>query len=363
MKLIENHFKVLEFRVEKLSSEYASNFTTFLKFFSTETFFGSLIYTWNSISPKKMDQFVNLFNNNPPCIFAGLFPMIDSKDKIYFLPRPLLWRNLNEVSTNITDLNVKKKWKKLDWISLNTFCKILSQKDLSFEDVQYEFDLYSILKDNYKILQRPRIQLNRDTGETALFSQPEIYFKSQLKLYIILKPLSTNNIESFLKNWIRPALKLLQFSGFGGSRNIGSGKFDFIESEIIIPEYQSDDKNSGTQLNSLPVWLTLTHFKPTPDDIAFLRNLPKNSSKTLSNYGISLNYIIMQGWGHNPNFSFPIIKPPSVFIQFGSTIPSRTPIKGCCESILFKTHKSPPNQSNYQNYYFRYGYTFPLRIK
>ncbi|MHA1897565.1 MAG: type III-A CRISPR-associated RAMP protein Csm4 [Promethearchaeota archaeon] len=374
-------FKIIRLNIERFNIGLGTNFNSFLTYFDEESFFGSIIAMWKKLFPNKFNQLLQKFENDPPILFSGLFPFVRSKNSdekiIYFLPKPISWKYLKNLKNTDRDTmatksqqqdnsirRIEKQWKKIPWISLEIFNQINEKRDFFPDEnqIKEEFHNYEILNNNIKTIIRPRINIDRDNAGTYLFPQSELYFSKKSGLYIILK-LNDNgkeNGEQFFKEFIIPALKLLEDEGLGGGRSTGGGKFEFIEDKISIntPDQSSSSPSSSSSTSEPPtkkLWMTLSNFKPLKEDINSI------DTNIIHNKMIGWEFIKKRGWGYNPRLNYPLIKPVSLLIKRGSILPKDTPLKGYAEIINFT--KADLKENDFEHKYLRYSYAFPIPIK
>lgn len=156
-------------------------------------------------------------------VFSSLLPYRDNE---LFLPKPCLLLERNNKTDDTEDIASsikKKKMKKLEFISINDFSRYIdclkSGKSFEYDEEKYVF---------YKTETTAKVSLNRngDSNDNNIYYVANTYFISGCGLYVIVKYKEQEQIEFFEK-----ILDSLGFSGIGGKRSSGYGKFN-IEKEM-----------------------------------------------------------------------------------------------------------------------------------
>lgn len=176
-------------------------------------------------------------NGDLGCTISSLFPFYQ-KDKeseaVCFLPKPMK-QTLPSGERTIANA---KMIKKVAWLDLNYFQKVINGKTL-FED---DNDIDSIKKEYLTdreidskfidSLVSPRVKVPRqmnDAEKPMPFYMERIYFKDYSGLYFIADGDTT---------LLDKAIRLLQYEGLGTDRNVGNGFFEYETAslEIQLPE-------------------------------------------------------------------------------------------------------------------------------
>lgn len=128
-------------------------------------------------------------------------------ENTYYLPKPMLRINTE------SDSEIKKKAKKLEYVSTNKFKEYLEGKmDISMESNKLSEMGFSEIRTNTFIT----------TGEDAKpYSVGTYCFRENWGLYIIVGYVKEENL-----NFIENLLISLSYSGIGGKRSSGLGKFE-----------------------------------------------------------------------------------------------------------------------------------------
>ena len=192
-----------------------------------DTIFSAL--TIEALKNNCFDEFINYINNNELAISDAL-PFI--KDYL-FLPKPMV----KIESKDSDDPTERKKYKKLKYINVDLFddflkgCLDFSKNDLS--NIGSSF-----------VLTKASIQAQ----ETTPYHVGCFKFNKDSGLYIIAQ---FNNDEVF--NLLTLLIKSLSFSGIGGKKNSGFGKFDLsiIEQSDINKKLLNLLTNTDSKQNML----------------------------------------------------------------------------------------------------------------
>lgn len=150
-------------------------------------------------------------------LFSSLLPYNGNN---LFLPKPclLLERKSNQEDVNSSSIK-KKKMKKLDYISINDFSKYIDSLKTGC-DFDYDEDLYTVCKTDTTA----KVSLNTDSDNNNIYYVGSTYFKDDCGLYVLVAYDKDEHIELFKK-----VLTSLGYSGIGGKRSSGYGKFEIID--------------------------------------------------------------------------------------------------------------------------------------
>ncbi|KUK03946.1 MAG: CRISPR-associated protein Csm4 [Thermococcaceae archaeon] len=152
-----------------------------------------------------------------------------------FLPKPLtadLWLYGRE---NIPDL---KRLKSAKYLTLEDFERALNLEPFAYTEMPY------------KIVEMPKVALDRMTNNSSLYFWEEVRFKPNAGVYFFYQ-----GDEKMLKEFIEPALRYLGDSGLGGKGTWGYGIFDFEieEIEIKVPQGEAFVTLSNTLPTKTPL--------------------------------------------------------------------------------------------------------------
>ena len=165
---------------------------------------------------------------------SSLFPYFQ-KDKdskpIFFLPNPLKAKFIE------IDASLAKKIKKMQWVDVSFFEKIILGEQFSDVFINYIQESYLTKtqlpedtngsRDFVKSEVSQRVKIVSRTGEEDAepYYVDKILFKYESGLYFLVQ----GNTEMLEK-----ALKILSIEGIGTDRNVGYGFFDFSKDELSI---------------------------------------------------------------------------------------------------------------------------------
>lgn len=161
-----------------------------------------------------------------------------------FLPKPIIYVNNDKIKKNEADNNVesiKKVLKKIDFIQVSDFENYLDKmgnKDTS--------DIYSFA--NKMMEQTIDIKVNLEEKQNKIYNIASNVYLNKLEnddieidgncgLYFVIKYEENEELE-LIKN----TLNSLQYTGIGGKRSIGYGKFKIIDIQRLEESNYNDEK-------------------------------------------------------------------------------------------------------------------------
>lgn len=181
-------------------------------------------------------------------IISSLFPGLkESTREILFLPMP-------NIPIRIEESTEYKKYKKIQWISLEAFRLLIkgfdkedkiirldSTKGFAFLNsksliTEVEFEGIGEEVNFIDTILEPKVSLSRETQE------PNLYFQENLGLYPVKTSTNKELVpflyflktkDSELDSLFLPALNLFIEEGLGGERTTGKGIFDCYETEEL----------------------------------------------------------------------------------------------------------------------------------
>ena len=202
-------------------------------------------------------------------LFSSLLPYNGNN---LFLPKPclLLERKSNQEDVNSSSIK-KKKMKKLDYISINDFSKYIDSLKTGC-DFDYDEDLYNVCKTDTTA----KVSLNTDSDNNNIYYVGSTYFKDDCGLYVLVAYDKDEHIELFKK-----VLTSLGYSGIGGKRSCGYGKFiivdedaDGLEEEKLM--YSLLEENSNYQETLSVVSPSNEEIENNDFDKAFYKLISRN---------------------------------------------------------------------------------------
>lgn len=172
-----------------------------------DSFFSAMCIEFLNQSEEKMNIFVENVKAGK-VIISDLFPFIDDT---YYIPKPMIKIENNESDG---DSVIKKAYKKLKYISVDKFEEYLNGN----MDVQYELDKFNLLLGKKEL--RTNVTI-RNYDEATPYRVGSFRFNKNSGLYIIVG----YEDEEYLYE-IEDCLISLGFSGIGGERSSGYGRYE-----------------------------------------------------------------------------------------------------------------------------------------
>lgn len=164
----------------------------------------------------KLLDFVDMVEDGE-LLFSSLLPYNGNN---IFLPKPCLLLNKEDIKNDISSSSVKKKkMKKLEYISINDFQNYIECLK-TCNDFEYDEKEYNICE----TVTSAKVFLNNDNDKNNIYYVGGTYFKENCGLYVIVAYKKDEQIELF-----ENILKSLGYSGIGGKRSSGYGKFEIID--------------------------------------------------------------------------------------------------------------------------------------
>lgn len=180
-----------------------------------DTLFSALcIEVMSLYGEKEIEKFADLIRNNE-ILFSDMLPYIN--DNI-FVPKPLLKVNRGENA----DLSTKKLFKKLKHINIKNIEKYINGE----LDPQGE-NLDQLGKASTRIMASSIDEEKSKLGEMLPFNTEIFTFSKNAGLYIMMTAKNENLVKYF-----EDVLNSLSYSGIGGKRSSGFGRFTFTKEEL-----------------------------------------------------------------------------------------------------------------------------------
>lgn len=167
---------------------------------------------------------------------SNLFPFYqkdENSEPVFFLPRPLRIKMSDDV-----DIKNAKKVKKVEWLDLKYFEKVLKGDSLfsnsDIRKIKGEYLTKENIDEKFVITSEtqptPRVTIARNGIDDAVpFYMEKIIFKDYSGLYFIVTG-DTSLLDS--------ALDLLSVEGLGTDRNVGNGFFEYENRVKIDNDYK-----------------------------------------------------------------------------------------------------------------------------
>ncbi len=287
---------------------------------SSDSFFSAFVNAVSAnIGKVEADKLISDFIQNPPFLISSLFPYFENN---YFLPRPL--------DDSFLDRNVKKKagkeLKKLAWLEKHDFLRWLRQEQLSDNDI---LEMCKKQKKFYEIEIRPRVTIDRITGQTSIYHCSYLYYYDNAGLYGLVYFRDNTYFKKF-----EIFLNLLSVTGIGGEKTYGCGLFDFEILELDSAFNAIFNFNSDR-------YTLLSLYHPNDEEI-----------KNLNDILVYYNFVRKKGWISSGRQSLTLKRKSVGFITEGTVVNQK--IKGKLVDV------TPDNISKeaLKHKVYRYGYAF-----
>lgn len=218
-----------------------SSFETSL---NSDTIFGAICWGIRTLYGESMLlSVIKDFEIRPPFIISSAFPCkIMEQSAIYYLPKPILrpltssdldklaempsYRHNKEIYHSdkifmIDMVNKYKKFKKLQWVPISIFKKVM--KNVSENDLFHDYLDELITETKYVSSgATQKNSIDRLTASTSgsgnVFYTSESHFRENKCLYFLIR---TDDLDSYL----RPVLRYLEDSGVGPNARTGKNWF------------------------------------------------------------------------------------------------------------------------------------------
>lgn len=234
--------------------------------FCADTLFSALCHEALKDSKEKMDE---LFRNvkEGKLLFSDAFPYIS--DNLY-LPKPMLHIENTETQG---DSKVKKAYKKLKYVPVKEFNSYLKGT----------FDIENC--DNLKGLGKFDMRVSaavRGENETLPYRVGTFFFEENSGLYIILGYESDEVLE-----FAEELLDSLSYSGIGGKRTMGMGRF-------ILKRSKTEDELLSRLGKTGERYMTLSVSLPTDNELETVLENAEYSLVRRSGFVLSDTYFEQQ---------------------------------------------------------------------
>ncbi|ACX73081.1 CRISPR-associated RAMP protein, Csm4 family [Methanocaldococcus vulcanius M7] len=183
----------------------------------SDTIFGAIC---NALDRLGVDVKDFVKNHGEDFVISSGFPYV--KDKLYF-PKPLnvdklISKKFNE-NANEETYKKLKKFKKMKFFDKKMFEAVINRDeemiDSILDEIEDEEDY------GYKIFDLPKVVLDRVTVDSQIYYLTMARFEEDCGIYFLYR----GNKKVF-KNYIEPAIRLLEDEGIGGKRSWGLGLFN-----------------------------------------------------------------------------------------------------------------------------------------
>jgi len=287
---------------------------------SSDSLFSAIVNAVSAnLGAEEANRLITEFQKKPPFLVSSLFPYIEN---CYYLPKPL--------DDSFIDKEIKKKvgkeLKKLMWLEKRDFLRWLREEKFSDNDI---LEMCKNQKKFYEIEIRPRVTIDRITGQTSIYHCGYLYYYDNAGLYGLVYFRDNAYFKKF-----EMFLNLLSFTGIGGEKTYGCGLFDFKILEL------DSAFNAIFNLNS-DRYTLLSLYHPNDEEI-----------KKLNDILVYYNFVRKKGWISSGRQSLTLKRKSVGFITEGSVVNQR--IKGKLLDV------TPDNISKeaLKHKVYRYGYAF-----
>lgn len=207
--------------------------------FMADTFFSALCIEALKIDHTQLDKLINLVTNGD-LVFSDAFPFVGSD---YLLPKPYLQirKNENDDSTN------KKNFKKMSYLAEKYFSTYLAG--------ELNPELQINIEKSIGLTETKTSAAIRGNDETQPYRVGIFRFKKDAGLYIIY---GYRNDES--KHFFWKLLDSLSYSGIGGERSSGLGRFEIYNGKISDSLYKRLTENYSR-------YMTISTALPKDDEL------------------------------------------------------------------------------------------------
>jgi CRISPR-associated protein Csm4 len=182
----------------------------------SDTIFGAICNALDRLGVD-IEEFIK--NHGGSFAISSGFPYV--KDKLYF-PKPL---NVDELISKKFNKNANKetykklkKFKKMKFFDKEMFEAVINRDsemiNRILDEIENEEDY------GYKIFDLPKVVLDRVTVSSQIYYLTMARFEKDSGVYFLYK-----GDEEVFKNYIKPAIRLLEDEGIGGKRSWGLGLF------------------------------------------------------------------------------------------------------------------------------------------
>ena len=180
----------------------------------SDTFFSAICNEFVKLYDElDLDDYKDLFEEGK-ILITSLFPYVGEH---LFIPKPSIIverQNAKEV-----EYKNKKKMKKLEFIKISEFKHYLeclkSGEPFVYDEKEYEFAKYSDV---------PKVALRIDDDNNKIYHVGAYSFKQDSGLYFVAKFEDESYVDQF-----ENIIESLQYSGIGGKRSAGYGKFELYD--------------------------------------------------------------------------------------------------------------------------------------
>lgn len=227
----------MEYAIYKFDFQTGVHFGTGMLNESTDTFLADQLFSalyMEAVKMKKETDFLQLVKEGK-LRFSDTFPYIG---KEYLLPKPMLYIETSERGKS----EQKKAYKKLKYVPVDRLAEFISG---TMDIGQIDMDRYK-----YGTYRQQTMASVRTEEETLPYRVGTFYFSEGCGLYVIIAYEDTE-----CRELADELLEALSYTGIGGKKNSGLGKFMLRSAKIpeLLKEYlQRDSKRKMLLSGALP---------------------------------------------------------------------------------------------------------------
>ncbi len=253
----------------------------------SDTFFSALCLEYLKLFGKgNFSSFIENFNNGK-IVISSLFPY--DKDDMY-LPKPALI--VKRQNSHEADYKNKKKFKKLEFIKIKDFKKYINCLKTGGTFDCSNYDNYAYYNDSAKV------SLRNDDENNRIYHVGTYTFIENAGLYFIAKFENESIIEQF-----ENILESLQYSGLGGKRSSGYGKFEIDETIELTENLTKSEEELINMLKSQDNQYNMLISLYSPDE---------KETEITSFENSYYNLIKRNGFVYSPDYAENILKRKSI---------------------------------------------------
>ena len=209
--------------------------------FSADRLFSALCIEAVKESGERLNELLTLADENK-LLFSDAFPYAGDD---YFFPKPIF---SVKRKNNDEDIKARKKFKKIKYLKIDKF-----KGYLAGEETAENLKLSEFGRDSVKTSVNVEHTVDPKPYRLGLFT-----FNENCGLYIIVG--YEEESKTLIKNLFEDLLDRLTFSGIGGKRSAGLGRFELLPGKI-------DDETKNRLTGNFNTYMTLSISLPTDEEL------------------------------------------------------------------------------------------------
>lgn len=223
-----------------------------------DTFFSAFsIEILKLFGESKLEEFVEL-SRQGEILFTDLHPFI--ADELY-IPKPIISYDKDiEPVEEKEKSNIKKKLKKIHYVpitKLSSYIRFL-RKEADLPEFSSDFG-------DFSLVEKVKLSRTENINDNELYSISVFNFRNESGLYFIVK------LPENYKEFFEQVLQSLSYSGLGGKRSSGYGRFELAEDGIKLDKkcYATESDKIFAELidSSGEYYLTMSSTYPQKTEI------------------------------------------------------------------------------------------------